>query len=379
MKKGTQYFRKQINLPSSTNRKANDKRNTVSGTSLRLVNCAKTFKNGIRALEPFDLTVDSGETVVILGPSGCGKTTLLRIMAGLETPNLGGIVFFGDEDVTNLPIEKRNIGMVFQSYALFPNMNVANNIAYGLKVRGDRGTAKEKRVNEMLDMMQIKELRNRRIDQLSGGQQQRVALARAIAVRPKALLMDEPLTALDAKLRDSLRVEIDSLLRSLSITSIYVTHDQSEAMALGDRIVVMETGRVAQIGSPREIYFKPKSRFVADFIGTINCLKCQVQQNKLVFPFCNIPLVDVPGVCAVENKDVEVFFRPEHASVVDVGKGHFTATVVTSFFMGDRTILIVNSSISENITIEAIGRESFINGQQVDIKIDPSTLITLKE
>ena len=197
--------------------------------------------------------------MVILGPSGCGKTTLLRIIAGLESTDPPGKVFFGDEDVTDVPIEKRNVGMVFQSYALFPNMNVSENIAYGLKVHGVSDPDRGKRVNEMLEMMKITDLRNRPIDQLSGGQKQRVALARAIAVRPRLLLMDEPLTALDAKLRDVLRVEIDSLLRSLGITAIYVTHDQAEAMALGDRIVVMEIARVAQIGSsPGDLLQTPK-------------------------------------------------------------------------------------------------------------------------
>jgi putative spermidine/putrescine transport system ATP-binding protein len=304
---------------------------------------------------------------------------MLRILAGLETPNPGGKVFFGTEDVTEVPIEKRNVGMVFQNYALFPNMNVAQNIAYGLKVRGDRGEAKQNRVSEMLDMMQIRELMHRRINQLSGGQKQRVALARAIAVRPRVLLMDEPLTALDAKLRDSLRVEIDSLLRSLGITAVYVTHDQAEAMALGDRIVVMEIGRVAQIGTPREIYFEPKSRFVAEFIGNINRIECMVRKGKLEFPGGRIPLKDAPGVQATENQIAEVFFRPEHAKVVEAGQGHFTAKVVASFFMGDRTRLIINGSAIENLTIEAMGQQSFIKGQPIDIKIDPSALLTLKE
>jgi len=379
LQKEAQNCPKQKTEPSPIYRDTEKGGNTLSGTSLRLVNCAKTFDDGTHALEPFNLTVEAGETVVILGPSGCGKTTMLRILAGLESPNPGGKVFFGEEDVTEVPIEKRNVGMVFQSYALFPNMNVASNIEYGLKVRGDRGAVKQKRVNEMLDMMKIRDLRNRRIDQLSGGQKQRVALARAIAVRPRALLMDEPLTALDAKLRDALRVEIDSLLRSLGITAIYVTHDQSEAMALGDRIVVMDIGRVAQIGSPREIYFKPKNQFVADFIGTINRMQCLAREGNLIFPGSSIPLEHAPGVRFHENKEVEVFFRPEHAAVVEVGQGHFTATVVASFFMGDRTRLIVNGSTSEHLTIETIGRQSFVNGQQVDIRIDPYALLTLNK
>ena len=241
--------------------------------SIALYRCAKTFPDGTRAIEPLDLAVDAGETVVFLGPSGCGKTTTLRIIAGLEAPDPGGRVLFDGRDVTALTIERRNIGMVFQSYALFPNMSVAANVAYGLKIRGLGKGEIGGRVAEMLAMMRIEALADRGIDQLSGGQRQRVALARALAVQPRALLLDEPLTALDAKLRDALRLDIDQLLRRLGITAIYVTHDQAEAMALGDRIVVMEHGRVAQVGRPREIYQRPATRFVAEFVGTMNRLR----------------------------------------------------------------------------------------------------------
>jgi len=257
-------------------------------------------------------------------------------------------------------------------------MDVADNIAYGLKVHGISGHDRKKRVNEMIEMMKIANLRNRRIDQLSGGQKQRVALARAIAVRPRLLLMDEPLTALDAKLRDALRVEIDSLLRSLGITAIYVTHDQAEAMALGDRIVVMEIAKVAQIGTPREIYFKPQNRFVADFIGTINRIKCRVRENHLTFPAGRIPLENAPHVHGRENEEMEIFFRPEHAEVVETGKGHFRTTVAAPFFMGDHTRLLLDWTDSNYLTIEAKGNQSFTKGQTIEIRIDPTTLLTLK-
>ncbi len=242
----------------------------ITGTAVSLIECAKTFADGTRALLPLSLEIEDGETVVFLGPSGCGKTTTLRIIAGLESPDPGGRVLFNGEDVTQVPIELRNVGMVFQSYALFPNMNVEQNVAYGLKVRKVSGAESSRRVREMLEMMDIVGLKDREIGQLSGGQRQRVALARAIAVQPRVLLLDEPLTALDALLRERLRVDIDALLRRLGITAIYVTHDQAEAMALGDRIVVMSHGKVAQIGTPRQIYFQPSNRFVADFIGTMN-------------------------------------------------------------------------------------------------------------
>jgi len=350
----------------------------VSGTSLRLENCAKTFADGTQALKAINLTVDSGETVVILGPSGCGKTTLLRIIAGLESSDPPGKVFFGYEEVTHVPIEKRNVGMVFQNYALFPNMDVAKNIGYGLKVRGIRGEEREKRIHEMLEMMKITELRNRPVDQLSGGQKQRVALARAIAVRPRLLLMDEPLTALDAKLRDALRLEIDSLLRSLGITAIYVTHDQAEAMALGDRIAVMEVAKFAQTGTPREVYFKPQNRFVADFIGTMNRIKCRLQDDQILFPKGSISLKSAPQVQGRNNEELEIFFRPENAEVIENGHGHLKASIAASFFMGDHTRLLIHWTNGSYLTIEAKGYQYFRKGQEVEIRIDPTTLLTLK-
>jgi putative spermidine/putrescine transport system ATP-binding protein len=227
-------------------------------------------------------------------------------------------------------------------------------------------------------MMKVGELRDRRIDQLSGGQKQRVALARAIAVRPRVLLMDEPLTALDAKLRDTLRMEIDSLLRHLGITSIYVTHDQAEAMALGDRIVVMEIAKVAQVGTPRQIYFQPQSRFVADFVGTINRIFCRIQAGHLLLPAGTIQLEDVPQVQGGEGEELEIFFRPEHAEVTEKGRGQLRSTVAAAFFMGDHTRLLIDWNGGEYLTIEAKGNQTFSKGQEVEIRIDPKALLTLK-
>ncbi|HVE09204.1 MAG TPA: ABC transporter ATP-binding protein [Paraburkholderia sp.] len=238
---------------------------------ITLSNCAKTFR-GTRVLEPLELAIGAGETLVLLGPSGCGKTTTLRIIAGLETPDAGGRVCFGDDDVTALPIERRAVGMVFQNYALFPNLSVRGNIGYGLKIRRVAADETRRRVDELLAMMRLTEHADKAVDQLSGGQRQRVALARAIAPRPRVLLLDEPLTALDARLRDALRGEMNALLRELGITTVYVTHDQAEAMELGDRIVVMSAGRIEQTGTPRDIYYRPANRAVAQFIGTVNRL-----------------------------------------------------------------------------------------------------------
>ncbi len=342
-----------------------------SRVPIRLVRCAKTFDDGTRALEPLDLEISAGETVVVLGPSGCGKTTTLRIIAGLEWPDRGGRVLFGDADVTELPIERRNVGMVFQSYALFPNMDVEDNVAYGLKVRGLDRRARAERVEEMLAMMHIGELRRRRVDQLSGGQKQRVALARALAVRPRVLLLDEPLTALDAKLRDALRVEMDALLRRLGITAVYVTHDQAEAMALGDRIVVMSHGRVAQVGRPREIYERPASRFVAEFVGTMNAVRGVVRDGHLEVPGGRIPW-SRPGA-----GEIEVLFRPEGAAVVEPGAGTLKARIMSSFYLGDRTRLVVEGVGAAPVVLETPARREFQAGQDVDLAIDPDALLVL--
>jgi putative spermidine/putrescine transport system ATP-binding protein len=338
--------------------------------SIKLERCAKTFADGTRALEPLDLTINAGETVVFLGPSGCGKTTTLRIIAGLETPDAGGKVFFDGSDVTPLSIEKRNVGMVFQSYALFPNMTVAGNIGYGLKIRKCSKAEISARVSEMLAMMRIEALADRSIDQLSGGQRQRVALARALAARPRALLLDEPLTALDAKLRDSLRLEIDQLLRRVGITAIYVTHDQAEAMALGDQIVVMDHGRVAQVGRPRDIYQKPATRFVAEFIGTMNRLKGNVSDGAFVTAAGSIPWPEARADAT------EVLFRPEDVSLA-TAEPHLTGTVAAAFFLGDRTRLFVQAGEGAPLVVETSARQDFKPGDTLGLAIDPRGLMAL--
>ena len=219
----------------------------------------------------FNLTVERGEFVTFLGPSGCGKTTTLRMIAGFEQPT-GGAIAIGDKDVTALRPNKRAIGMVFQSYALFPNMTVAQNVGFGLKVAGKPAPEIKSRVEEMLAMIKLPQLADRYPYQLSGGQQQRVSLARALAPSPQILLLDEPLSALDARIRVSLREEIRALQQKLGITTIFVTHDQEEALSMSDRIVVMNDGAIEQVGTPSEIYNAPRSRFVASFIGTLNLI-----------------------------------------------------------------------------------------------------------
>ena len=231
------------------------------------------------AVEGFNLQVERGEFVSFLGPSGCGKTTTLRMVAGFEMPTAGAIVIDG-ADMTYVPPSKRNVGMVFQSYALFPNMVVADNIGFGLQVARRPQHEVKQRVQEMLALIKMEEFGNRYPHQLSGGQQQRVALARALAIHPHVLLLDEPLSALDAKIRVALRAEIRAIQRQLNITTVYVTHDQEEALSLSDRVVVMNKGRIEQVGSPFDIYNSPRTRFVASFVGTLNVMEAVVRDRE---------------------------------------------------------------------------------------------------
>ncbi|MGQ3240930.1 MAG: ABC transporter ATP-binding protein [Shinella sp.] len=228
-----------------------------------------------RVVKDFNLGIEKGEFVSFLGPSGCGKTTVLRMVGGFETPTSGAIRIAG-QDITGLPANRRKIGMVFQAYALFPNLTVADNIGFGLKVAGEGKADIARRVGEMLELIGLPQLGGRYPFQLSGGQQQRVALARALAPRPQVLLLDEPLSALDAKIRISLREEIRRIQRDLGITTIFVTHDQEEALSMSDRVVVMHQGVADQVGTPFEIYNRPTTRFVAEFVGTLNLLDAAV-------------------------------------------------------------------------------------------------------
>jgi putative spermidine/putrescine transport system ATP-binding protein len=241
---------------------------------LTLTRINKTF-SGMPAVEDFNLSAEQGEFISFLGPSGCGKTTTLRMIAGFELPTSGAITIAG-QDLTDIPPNKRNVGMVFQSYALFPNMTVTDNIGYGLRVAGKPKAEIAQRVKEMLAIIHLEDFGGRYPYQLSGGQQQRIALARALAIRPQVLLLDEPLSALDAKIRVELRQEIRRIQQQLGITTIYVTHDQEEALSLSDRIVVMSQGRIEQIGTPAEIYSYPETEFVAKFVGQINLLPVDI-------------------------------------------------------------------------------------------------------
>lgn len=297
----------------------------------------KKFATSI-AVENFNLDVERGEFVSFLGPSGCGKTTTLRMIAGFETPTSGSIRLNG-ADVTNLPPNKRNVGMVFQSYALFPNMTVAENIAFGMTVTHKPKEEISKRVDEMLKLIHLPQMAGRYPYQLSGGQQQRIALARALAIKPQVLLLDEPLSALDAKIRVSLRTEIRSIQRQLGITTIYVTHDQEEAMSLSDRIVVMSEGRMEQVGTPFEIYNFPKTQFVASFVGTLNQVTARLVDpatGKLELEGQMIHTAQ-PTNGMMAGETVPIALRPEMLGVNGKGEGEqnqLQVTVEDTMFLG---------------------------------------------
>ncbi|PWF21626.1 ABC transporter ATP-binding protein [Corticimicrobacter populi] len=320
-------------------------------TSITLQHCAKTWASGRPALQPLDLHIPAGEILALLGPSGCGKTTLLRLIAGLERADAGSRILFGDRDVGDLPAERRNVGVVFQNYALFPNLNVAENIAYGLRIRGVAQAQQRQRVEELLALIRLEDMARRRIQQLSGGQRQRVALARALAVTPSVLLLDEPLTALDAKLRDHLQTELADMLRTLGITTIIVTHDQQEAMILGQRIAVMSAGRIEQTGSAQDLYTRPESAFVGDFLGQT----CQVR--------------GILHGARLQAGHLPLRFRPHAARLEPLQHGDLAATITARYFLGDQIRYTLRLGDGQSLQITAPPDCAFQAGEQAGLRI----------
>jgi putative spermidine/putrescine transport system ATP-binding protein len=345
-------------------------------TRVDIAHCAKTYADGTRGLRPTNLTVEPGEVLALLGPSGCGKTTLLRLVAGLEAPDAGSRIAFGAIDVTHIPIERRGVGMVFQHYALFPQMTVEANIGYGLKIRGVAEDERRRAVGELVDLVRLNGLEKKRPAELSGGQRQRVALARAVAVRPRVLLLDEPLTALDAKLKESLRDELAELLRRLHITAIHVTHDQQEALALADRLAVMHAGQVVQVGDGETLYRTPAHPFVAQFLGRVNRLKRDEAGSHTALPLGGWSLPCPPALqghaaVLVRPEDIEV--GPAPTASTEPGWGQ--AQVTRRSFLGDRVQLTLALADQAPLCADVARDHPARAGDTVAVRIAPERLM----
>jgi iron(III) transport system ATP-binding protein len=355
--------------------------------SLVLEGVAKTFasRDGhgeVTAVDHVSLTINEGEFVTLLGPSGCGKTTTLRLISGFELPTAGRILLDG-HDISLRPPNKRDMAMVFQSYALFPHMSVYDNVAYGLRVHHVPRAILRERVTNALDMMNLSGLGKRRPHELSGGQQQRVALARSLVIEPRVLLFDEPLSNLDAKLRVQMRSEIHKLQRRLNITSVYVTHDQVEAMALSDRIVIMNEGRIEQMGAPEEVYRRPKTRFVADFIGRANFIEARVEaaQNQTVTVTMLGQTVTLPiGFAARAGDTVTAVLRPEALRLV-TDKAAFPAVVDQAMYLGSSVDYVVQCGDQYLTVIDPDPRfgQIFKEGVTLGVTFIPETVHLLAQ
>jgi spermidine/putrescine ABC transporter ATP-binding subunit len=309
--------------------------------SIQLEHVTKRFGADVVAVDAVELQVRPGEFFSLLGPSGCGKTTTLRIIAGFEEPD-SGRVMVGGRDLTHVPVHRRDMGMVFQSYALFPHRTVAENVAFGLRMRGLAKAEIAERVRTALALVALEGYGDRRPNQLSGGQQQRVALARAVVIRPAVLLCDEPLGALDRKLRQIMQVELKSLQRSLGLTLVFVTHDQEEALAMSDRIGVMNGGRLEQVGTPAAIYDRPTTRFVASFIGEINFLEGAMAGGRFVTRSGEA----LPGPAGPDGP-ATLALRPEKLTLAEPGRGCLDGTVADASFLGDQVMYMVATAGGE--------------------------------
>ncbi|WP_311174100.1 ABC transporter ATP-binding protein [Halobellus ordinarius] len=335
-------------------------------SEVALENVTKRFDSTV-AVDDVSINIADGEVMGIVGPSGCGKTTALRLVAGFETAT-GGTIRYAGEDVTHVPPENRNVGLVFQSYALFNNMSVLKNITFGPKMHGVGKEERKERAYELLELLDIEELAERSPQTLSGGQQQRVGLARALAIEPHILLLDEPMTGLDAKLKQTLRQELGELLDDLGVTTLYVTHDQEQAMSMCDRIAVMNDGHLEQIGTPAEIYEEPANEFVAGFIGTANLLKATIHGDRVSLGFAEIDAH--PGTGA--DGEVTMLVRPDD---IVVGEGPIDVEVTNLFYQGEHiqargilpdgqeVILSLDRSLTDVST-----------GDTLSVDIDPDTV-----
>ena len=344
----------------------------MSENIIELKNIRMSYDSNI-VLDGVDLTIKNGEFVTFLGPSGCGKTTTLRIIAGFETQT-DGDVFFEGENINAVPPHKRHINTIFQRYALFPHLNVYDNVAFGLKVKKVPKSEIHDKVIEMLEMVNLKGLERRKVDTLSGGQQQRVAIARAIINHPKVLLLDEPLSALDLKLRKDMQVELKNLQKRTGITFIFVTHDQEEALSMSDTVIVMDKGRIQQIGSPADIYNEPENAFVADFIGESNILDGIMRKDFLVeINRKQFTCLD-SGFAA--NEEVDVVIRPEDVDIVPPVNGMLEGQVTSVTFLGVHYEIIVDIN-NFKWMIQTTDKHEV--GETVGLYIEPDAIHIMKK
>jgi ABC-type Fe3+/spermidine/putrescine transport system ATPase subunit len=353
----------------------------LSKVSLRSV--TKSYGDAV-ALHPIDLDIAEGEFLTLLGPSGCGKTTTLRIVAGFVAPSAGRVLFAND-DVTRLPPQRREIGMVFQDYALFPHMTIRENIGFGLVERRRPAREVRARVDEMLELIRLPEIAERYPAELSGGQQQRVAVARAVAHGPRVLLMDEPLGALDLKLREVMQAEIRQIQQELNITTIYVTHDQTEAMSMSDRIAVMNAGRIEQIGSAIDIYDRPRSRFVADFVGSINLLPATPLSGEPGQPYAMIgsARIRTPDY-GTAGSSIWIGIRPEQISLaapetpVPPGLNMLPGRVMTQSFSGNVVKIQVDVGLETILLVDGHpNAATAMPGDPINLLWDPDRSVVL--
>jgi len=342
-----------------------------SGVTVQLVGLTRLF-GPTRALDGLSIDIQAGEFVAFLGPSGCGKTTALRIIAGLDEADSGEVLVDG-KDIGSLPASRRDMGMVFQAYSLFPNMTARNNVAFGLRMRKIDKATRQRRADEMLELVGLGAMADRYPNQLSGGQQQRVALARALAIRPRVLLLDEPLSALDAKVRGELRDEIRRVHQEVGTTTVFVTHDQEEAFTLADRVAVINNGRLQQIGPPTEIYEKPATEFVADFVGLTNRLPGVAGDGLVEVLGDRLPLLDG----SAKDGDVTVLVRPESMQLAPSTDGNGWVTAVS--FRGPISMVRVRLPGDELVLVQMPSADSSMlsPGTQVRLSVRPRPVLAV--
>ena len=346
--------------------------------TVKFENVSKVFNKNVFAVDNISLEIEAGTLVTLLGPSGCGKTTTLRMIAGLEIATRGRI-FIGSKDVTSLPATDRDVSMVFQSYALFPHMTVIENVSYGLKFSGFNKLDTKSRAIAGLELVGLEGYEDRLPSELSGGQQQRVAVARALVLEPQVLLFDEPLSNLDAKLRRQVREEIREIQKKLELTVVYVTHDQEEALAVSDKIVVMNNAGIAQTGTPRELFEEPKNRFVADFIGEANLLSCIIEEVKKDTALVNLSgnfqkmkprgLSPGPGVVAIRPNRIEILKKESSASM--------EGQIIKMTYVGNRMEYMIKTSFGDLFVISEHTNNFFLPDEKVKLVFNPNSLILL--